>query len=321
MHNLENKKCKVCNEVIPMPRPRDKIKEFCGRKCVSIFYNNLKRKPLGMGSLTKCCQCNKEFVIRTGKFFCSRECFAASQIIIHYRNCERCGIEFILDNIAYERRGAGRFCSMECGTRKFEFDENYFSNIDTGEKAYWLGFLFADGCVTKNEMKINLAYKDRDHLEKFRLALNAEHTVKIYNDIKCTNGMKASFFIGSKKLTSDLIKLGCIRKKTHNLVYPNIPTEFNSHFIRGYFDGDGCIYVGKYCKNVTIYCATNSFIEKISSLLQTEADIILRLYKRKNDRVGLTLTFTRKLSIINFYQYIYRDSSIHLERKYEKFTI
>ena len=57
--------------------------------------------------------------------------------------------------------------------RKYEFDFNYFENIDTEEKAYWLGFLYADGCVTPNTVRVELQASDKKHIEKFREAVQA----------------------------------------------------------------------------------------------------------------------------------------------------
>ncbi len=331
MHNIENKKCKVCFIKIPMPRVRDKIKEFCGRKCVAIFFGENKQKIPNDQKFIPCKNCNNVFKIGSGKQFCSKKCAGEFKRIVHKRNCKRCNKEFVLTNIAYEKRDGGRFCSIECATRKFEFDDKYFEKIDTNEKAYWLGFLFADGNVDNKlkQMTINLAYKDREHLEKLRIALNAEHTVKIYEDENFTDNKKATFVICSKKLSNDLCNLGCIPAKSLVIKYPKIESNFDAHFIRGFFDGDGCIYVNfpkrkkptnAKNKKITIYCSSNIFIKKIHEIL-INIGITSKLYKRKLDRIGLCLEITRKNEIKKFFEYIYNESTIHLIRKYNKFII
>jgi len=68
---------------------------------------------------------------------------------MYTRNCARCGTKFVLKNIAYEKMGKGKFCSRECATRKLEFNDRFFDVIDTEQKAYWLGFIFAEGSIKK----------------------------------------------------------------------------------------------------------------------------------------------------------------------------
>lgn len=123
----------------------------------------------------------------------------------------------------------------------YKVDESYFDIIDNEEKSYWLGFLLADGHVTKNG-HINLALQERDyeHLEKFRSALKSNHPIrkhKIYNSYSIT--------IGSKRLNESLWRKGFNNNKSLNYdvikITSCVPQELTNHFIRGYFDGDGCV--------------------------------------------------------------------------------
>jgi hypothetical protein len=114
-----------------------------------------------------------------------------------------------------------------------------FQNIDTEEKAYWLGFLYADGCVhsQENKIELGLAEKDYEHLNKFRNFLQIKNKIA-YRD--STKSYRLSF--RSKKSKQDLIALGYIPCKSLLLHFPNsqqVPDYLIKHFIRGYFDGDG----------------------------------------------------------------------------------
>ena len=120
-----------------------------------------------------------------------------------------------------------------------------FEKIDTEEKAYWLGFLYADGSVGSKEDKIELglAEKDLKHIEKFKTFMNINNKISYREK---TKSYRMSF--RSAKCKQDLIDKGCIPKKSLILDFPNenqVPKELQRHFIRGYFDGDGSISTPK----------------------------------------------------------------------------
>ncbi len=132
----------------------------------------------------------------------------------------------------------------------FKFNKNYFKEIDTHEKAYWLGFIYADGCVSAssscNRLSIALCIKDKEHLEKFARAI--ESNKQVY-DYPHKPNFKSVFCIDNAELVEDLIKLGAHPRKTENLSFPDenqVPDQFLNSFILGFFDGDGCI---SYTKN------------------------------------------------------------------------
>ena len=119
----------------------------------------------------------------------------------------------------------------------YPFLVNFFSIIDTEEKAYWLGFLAADGNVGSNNpvVSIHLSLTDVDHLSKIRQSLQSTHPIKIYN--------KSCYFtIRSKILTDDLKQYGIVPRKDRIVRAPQIDTFFVRHFWRGVIDGDGCLY-------------------------------------------------------------------------------
>ena len=204
---------------------------------------------------------------------------------------------------------------------KHEYNRDYFDKINTEEKAYWLGFIAADGCVSINRnclvLKMGLGKKDGNHLEKFKRSIGSTH--KIY---KYKNGDFLNIY--SKKITDDLAKYGIIPRKSlrfNNI--PNIRKDIIRHFIRGYFDGDGCIthtYLRKNRakgKKYSIYLEGSlSFLEKIQKILMKKCD--LNKTKLINNGKFYTLIYGGNIQVPRILKYLYKDSKIYLDRKYKK---
>lgn len=128
--------------------------------------------------------------------------------------------------------------------RKIPLNETFFETIDSGIKAYIIGFICADGYVCERKgfesVQIELNEKDISILEYIKNNLQ-------YNRKITLNKKKKScrLRITSKKIVKDLVNLGIKQCKSLNLKFPNVPQKYIWDFIRGYFDGDGCISVYK----------------------------------------------------------------------------
>lgn len=126
--------------------------------------------------------------------------------------------------------------------RKYNVNENYFECINSHEKAYVLGFFYADGCNHGEEIRFTQDIERIDILQNIKQSLNAENPIK-----ECRPG-HFQLSICSKKMSNDLIKLGCPPAKSLILHFPTsdiVPTKYLSSFILGYFDGDGCVWNSK----------------------------------------------------------------------------
>ncbi len=144
---------------------------------------------------------------------------------------------------------------IKLGQPRYKINENYFSSIDTEEKAYFLGLLAADGCNTEECHKIclGLQLQDKYMVEKLNKALLDENRIsysrprkvllkKENRIINCQGS--ANFALTNKKISSDLAKLTIISRKSLTLKFPSheqVPEYLIRHFIRGYMDGDGCL--------------------------------------------------------------------------------
>lgn len=126
--------------------------------------------------------------------------------------------------------------------RKKYYNENYFEKIDSEDKAYFLGFICADGSLVNDVIKyryqlaIKIHTKDEHILEELLKHINGE--MKIWHHGQ--RDMSEIKFSG-KKIVDNLENKGVYPQKTFSIRYPKIDEHLERHFLRGYFDGDGCI--------------------------------------------------------------------------------
>lgn len=207
----------------------------------------------------------------------------------------------------------------------YKCDFSKFEKIDTKEKAYWLGFLAADGNLHKGKIRIHLHKKDKEHLEKFRSFLMSNHP--IYPTNKKKNYNQNGITICSKKMCNDLENLGIVEKKSLILDFPNkVPNNLISHFIRGYFDGDG--YFGfhfrkdKYLAGSVSITSTLSFCSRLSDILKDNLDINTYIRKRHKNRATTTrmMDFGGNKQVLRFLDWIYKDANVFLDRKYDRYV-
>lgn len=200
---------------------------------------------------------------------------------------------------------------------KYQCNEKFFSNIDTEVKAYWLGVLFADGNISKNNCgtgQIFLTSKDKDWLETFLKDINS--TGVLYKEIhKKYNKPIWKVHITSDKLYTDLCNLGCIPKKSLIIQFPNISLKLIPHFIRGYFDGDGTIGVYHYIKESNCVTLKSSICSGSEKFLEELAKYLPTKMKKLHFYSGVfQIRFSVK-DTISFCNYIYNNSTRFLLRK------
>lgn len=202
-----------------------------------------------------------------------------------------------------------------------KFDETLFDVIDTEEKAYWLGFIFADGTIAEHtegkkpryQFELCTAEKDIEHLQKFNSFMKYEgNNIKI-GQVKLNGNIytRARWIINNRHLWETLYSKGCIPNKSLVLKFPDIPQELKRHFIRGYFDGDGS--VGIYNGKLSMSCLGT--LDMLDNILK---DFNWTL-KYHHDKRHTDKTYSFQLvsdKTLEFLDYIYKDSSIYLERKY-----
>jgi len=199
--------------------------------------------------------------------------------------------------------------------------------IDDEEKAYFLGLMYTDGTVhsKRNECHLSLGENDIGVLERFSDIIYGENKIRIY-DVKGSSLRSARLSIYGKKFHDNLIKHGCVPKKTFSLSYPywlGINKDLNRHFIRGLFDGDGCLYLGEK-RSCIDFTGTEKLLKGIVDFANgcLDLDLYFAWYKGKKHRDTITtLRVNRRLDVMKFLDFIYKDATVYLKRKHDKYEI
>lgn len=214
--------------------------------------------------------------------------------------------------------------------RKYRCVDNYFDSIDNYKKAYILGFLYADGCITNDgRVSILLNSKDVEILEfiKSEICPNSPIVYSNYQNIKRNTQVKLRFL--SKNIYKKLKEYGFVLNKTNidSSIFLNIPDEFKIDFIRGYMDGDGnvrCQLRESHKKDGKYYWTTSfSFCNGSIKILQNIRDYLFKkgisnsiMKSYQNKSIYYTLTYNKKIDTYNYCKLIYSDlNKFSLQRK------
>lgn len=233
-------------------------------------------------------------------------------------------IDYLLDKYEIPRR------TLSVANRKYSVNHSYFKQIDDCEKAYWLGFLYADGFVTAgNYVGLSLAVTDKKHVEKFREAIRSTHPIHIYKTNGYANTEYARLAFASQEMTRDLENLGCFQHKTLLLKFPTeqqVPHQFLKDFVRGYIDGDGSITTGGENSPLRLrVCGTRELLEGLKIYFNTilaPDSISNKLEKRHKDtknNYALSLGSARK-SLLILHE-LYDGASVFLDRKNDLYLL
>ena len=204
-----------------------------------------------------------------------------------------------------------------------KFDNTVFDCIDDEEKSYWLGFLYADGNVAKNNnnVELSLSIKDKEHLEKYRTFLKNISPVKtgksMYNGKEF---QRCRLTVTNKYFRDKLISLGCIPQKSLKVKFPNDifkHEELKYHFIRGYVDGNGCISFSSSGKLRLSIVSTKEFLLSIKEIFPEFSD--LKRDKRWKHNTFFIECFSNNANKI--LTKLYKNSTIYLKRKYNRLAV
>lgn len=202
-------------------------------------------------------------------------------------------------------------------------NHHFFKNWSE-EMAYILGFITADGYIGKNNKSYKLSFsiheKDKDILKKIRRILAPKNKYSYYKKEKMYH-----FSFASTEMYNDLIKLGITTKKTFTVKPPEIPNRFIRHYLRGYFDGDGCISIFERKDSNKKMPGTGiignlkmiEYIRSIFNKLTNSKLNINKIYSKHGKELGkLYYTCKNAVKILDF---LYKNSNIYLNRKYNKY--
>ena len=236
-------------------------------------------------------------------------------------NCGNKVIAKVLEKHNIPRTGVGR--------RKYSLNEHYFDEIDTSNKAYILGFFYADGCnyIPKQTISMSLQEEDKDILERIRNEIGSERELEF---IDCSNKHDFGYTyknqyrlnLFSSYMCKVLSEKGMVQNKSLVLEFPDwLDENLYSHFIRGYFDGDGSIHFSdKYKNSILTITSTENFCLKIKNYVENILSINTYIADASSHN-GITKVFgiSGVNQIKTFLDWLYNDADIYLERKYLKY--
>ena len=218
---------------------------------------------------------------------------------------------------------------------KYNYNKDYFQQIDTCDKAYWLGFLYADGCINrvfKNEklknmsLELSLCGEDKNHLVKLNKSLNSNVEIhKRMSKFKDKRYETYRLIISCTKLCYDLIDKKCTPNKTYDIRLPSfdiVPKEYMRDFLRGFFDGDGCICITTMNSQPhieTVITGIEAMLKDIASFLINEKIITVNPKIHHDKRSKACSMYFYGDTVKDFLDYIYKDSNLYLDRKYDKY--
>jgi hypothetical protein len=210
--------------------------------------------------------------------------------------------------------------------RKYDLNEHYFDVIDTEEKAYMLGFIYADGnnLFKLNRISIHLSKIDEEILKKFSQILFGAEVLK-YNSRTNDKGQVFDYVwlnLFSKHLSQHFATLGVVERKSHKIIFPEwLDKSLYRHFIRGLIDGDGWIYLPKNNRdspNVGLICTRkmNDFLKEYYDKTLSINAYLTKAHKQDFDTMC-------EIRVKNYHQckilldWLYQDATIFLKRKYD----
>lgn len=226
-----------------------------------------------------------------------------------------------------ERQIRGRVNNMGL-TKNRVINSDFFKDIDTPLKAYFIGFIYADGWIVCNpdngnyEFGMQLQSQDKYILEKLNFMLGNKNKIthkepkqKIIKGRIANSGHSDILRVYSKDLVYNLINNGISTNKTKKDIYPVVKNELFFDFLRGYIDGDGCFCVNKKYITCHITCSSIITLKYIQEKLQ-EFNIDSTIHTEFEGKNRIYISYKDMKTFIN--HLYYEDDLFCLQRKYEK---
>lgn len=207
-------------------------------------------------------------------------------------------------------------------------EDKYFSKINTQDKAYILGMLLADGHlqIKRNAISLSLSGEEDGKLVQKIANRLFVSDYQVHNDHESSKNPKHQdrfqLWLTSKQMTQDLMNLGFTDNKTKicEFNFDSIPPRLMRHFIRGFFDGDGSVYLTKY-KSLTVhFVGLENIIKFIQKYLQS-IGIKSSIYPCFSSNLVCELRFGNVHHVQTLYDTMYRNANLLLPRKKRKFEM
>lgn len=231
--------------------------------------------------------------------------------IVEKYNCSRSKMLRKMREWGYSKRPV-RIQRKERYNAKYHVDSHFFDEIKTEHQAYWLGFMLADGFVNERCIMFCFQRRDIDSIEQFRSDLKSNHPIT-YN--KDGNPLLA---VVSKTLCKALIDKGFHNRKSWGIdidkIISYVPNNLINHFIRGMFDGDGCIkyYKYDYVKSPQYHFGYTGLLN-VCTFIKNSLNLTRRPILENNQTYTIITRDPVKINYI--YDYLYNNATIYMSRK------
>ncbi|MBP7741409.1 MAG: hypothetical protein KA104_01830 [Candidatus Pacebacteria bacterium] len=200
----------------------------------------------------------------------------------------------------------------------------------SSEMAYVLGFFAADGSMLRNGRGahfIEFTSTDRVLIEHVQRVVGSGHLIKSRErGGRCKTAFRLQ--IGSKNWFEDLSKLGFTQHKSNELAFPEMPPEYFRDFVRGYFDGDGCVYFkSHFAKDrnkerwvfQTLFTSgSRVFLEKLLSEVRVYGVQGGRIATKSKSGYDLVFSWKDSLALYRLMYHTAKVADLYLPRKREK---
>lgn len=208
------------------------------------------------------------------------------------------------------------------------YDKNFFDSIDSEEKAYWLGFIMADGYtkLDKNnnpaQTTIEISKKDINLLDAFKKSIKSNYIIRERSRTTVTGKISevCSITISSHHLTKQLVSYGVVPNKTYiGFINEEIfgdNEELIFHYLRGYSDGDGTINKNKGNYVFKLVIRSKSILNTITNWIKKYCNIDPKITIWENT---YRLSIQNKKDYFIFLEKLYKNANIYLDRKYQNY--
>lgn len=211
------------------------------------------------------------------------------------------------------------------------YNKDFFKKIDSELKAYVLGYLVADGCITIEHRKekpnnpirrvqFQPSVDDLQVITLIRDVIAPTNKLTIITSKRSNRKDTVKLRLACTEIVNDLMFLYNIKpRKTYDSLFrfPKMEKQYKRHFIRGFIDGDGSIGV----RHFSMICNSKLFAEDIlKEFLESVPDLKSYIYaENRSQTTYYSLHFSvNKKSRVDLFNFLYKDSNYRLSRKYDK---
>lgn len=250
----------------------------------------------------------------------------AQDMYIMYQDGKR--LQEIADVFHTGRHTVGRTLKrngFKIDKKTYHCDEHYFDNIDDQNKAYIAGLLWADGCnqLDKGKITIQLQERDQEILQQIKEISNNERPLlKINLNDKNPNWQNSILLTWQSKNISQILNdYGMVPRKSLVLEFPFwLDKSLYPHFLRGYIDGDGSVYFSKSKNYIRVsMVGTKMFLNVVKNICYEIEVKTYMSHKNAQNEMTCSLSTTSNKGTLKLLYWIYADSNLKLQRKYNKY--